>query len=610
MKRGRLMNEISASHIEPASSADWRAFFRLIRRTNPAYAMFAAALVLSLVNTVVSLFVPLFTKDLIDGFSLDRIRTSQIIWIGAAFLVQTAAGAFSIYLFNRFGQQILRSLRGLLWNKLLHLPLPHYDKTETGALISRVTNDTAVVKQVMSELLSGFITGVISIIGSVIILLTLDWQMTMVLLIAVPLTMGILFPLGRRMYRISRRMQDETAGFTSVLQQVLSEIRLVKSSGAETSEYARGQQGIGELFRLGLKEARIQALIAPLMGLVIMSLLVVVIGYGGLRVSTGALTAGELVAFLLYLVQIIMPLGQITGFFTHLQKAMGAAQHMIATLEQPEEIRTGGAPVPSDELALRLEKVSFQYDNGEPVLKEVSFEILPGQITALVGPSGSGKTTIFALLERFYIPSSGRLLYGEEPVSGYDLAEWRSRIGYVSQESPLMAGTVRQNIAYGLERDITDEELRQAAAMAYADGFIEELPQGYDTEVGERGMKLSGGQRQRIAIARALLRNPRILMLDEATSSLDSKSESVVQQALNNLMAGRTTLVIAHRLSTVIDARQIVFLDHGFITGMGTHHELLSSHRLYREFAEQQLRYPDRPEIPSDLGFDAEKNES
>jgi len=420
--------------------------------------------------------------------------------------------------------------------------------------------------------------------------------MTLLLLVAVPLTMGILLPLGRQMYRISRSMQNETAGFTAVLQQVLSEIRLVKSSGAERAEYKRGMDGVSELYGLGLREARIQAMIAPLMGLVVMTLMVVIIGYGGLRVSSGALSAGELVAFILYLFQIIMPLGQITGFFTQLQKAMGAAQNMIETLRKPEEARTGNMSVPASDRPLVLDRVCFSYDQTDnEVLRGVSFTVPPGKVTALVGPSGSGKTTLFALLERFYAPSGGAIRYGDDRIEGYDLDVWRSRIGYVSQESPLMAGTVRQNLAYGLDREVTDDEIRRAAAMAYADGFIQELPQGYDTEVGERGMKLSGGQRQRIAIARALLRDPKILMLDEATSSLDSKSEAVVQQALNNLMRGRTTLVIAHRLSTVVDADQIVFLDKGAVTGIGTHEQLTASHPMYREFAEQQLRYAEQP---------------
>jgi ATP-binding cassette subfamily B protein AbcA/BmrA len=289
-----------------------------------------------------------------------------------------------------------------------------------------------------------------------------------------------------------------------------------------------------------------------------------------------------------------MPLGQITAFFTQLQKAIGATERMIDILGQEEEVHHQGSQVPAADSAIELNDLTFYYDQGDPILKHVSFSVPAGQVTALVGPSGSGKTTLFSLIERYYEQRSGSIVYGRHEISDFSLESWRSQIGYVSQESPLMSGTVRENITYGLDREVSENELLEVVKMAYADGFINELPDRFDTEVGERGMKLSGGQRQRIAIARALLRNPRILMLDEATSALDSTSERVVQEALNNLMKGRTTLVIAHRLSTVIDADQIIFLDKGSITGMGTHEQLVESHALYREFAEQQLRYQEQ----------------
>ncbi len=573
---------------------NWKSFVTLINKAKPSKTMLAIALSFSLVSTVVGLFVPLFTKNLVDGFTLDSLDSYQIVMLVCVFVAQTIAGGLSIYLLNKFGQQILSGLRDLLWRKLLYLPVAHYDKEETGGLISRVTNDTNVVKQVVSEHMSGFVTGIISIVGSIIILFTLDWQMTLMLLIAVPLTLIILVPLGRKMHQISRNMQNETASFTSVLTQVLSEVRLVKSSNAEPIEYGRGKSGIDKLFKLGVREGKIQAFIGPLMGIVIMALMVLIIGYGGLRVSNGSITAGELVAFILYLIQIVMPLGQITAFFTQLQKAIGATERMIDILGQPEEDQHVGIEVPVADSNMILNDVSFRYDNGEAILRQVNFTIPSGKITALVGPSGSGKTTLFSLIERYYEPQDGSISYGNHLIDRFSLTSWRSQIGYVSQESPLMSGTIRENITYGLSQGVSDEELRTVARMAYADGFIEDLPEGYDTEVGERGMKLSGGQRQRIAIARALLRNPRILMLDEATSALDSTSERVVQEALNNLMKGRTTLVIAHRLSTVVDADQIIFLDKGSITGIGTHDQLVVSHELYREFAEQQLRYQEQ----------------
>ncbi|ANE46576.1 multidrug ABC transporter permease [Paenibacillus swuensis] len=566
-------------------------FIRLVRQAKPSGWLIAAAATLSLAGTVASLFVPMFTKDLIDGFSMDSINRTQVIILVSAALAQALAAGFSIYLLNRLGQHVVANIRDRLWKKLLVLPIPYYDNHQTGDTISRMTNDTAVVKGLVSDHTASFLTGIISILGSVTILLFLDWRMTLVLLAAVPLTIGIMVPLGRRMVKIARSTQHETASFTAVLSQVLSEIRLVKSSGAEDIEYRRGHEGISKLFGYGVREGRVQAMVAPLMSFVIMMLLVVIIGYGGVRVASGALTAGELVAFLLYLFQIIFPISQVSTFFTQLQKTVGATERIIATLEVPEEDPHAGKEVLDASQPIRVEGLSFRYaEEGEPIVSDLTFTIPTGKVTAIVGPSGGGKTTLFSLLERYYTPTQGVIRLGADAIDTFSLKSWRSQIGYVSQESPILAGTIRYNIAYGLEREVSEEELRRAAEMAYADLFIRELPEGYETEVGERGIKLSGGQRQRIGIARALLRNPNILMLDEATSALDSQSEGVVQQALSNLMAGRTTLVIAHRLSTVVDADQIIFIEKGRITGSGTHEQLLESHDLYREFATQQLR--------------------
>lgn len=575
---------------KPKTSANWRQLIRLVRETKPSKALLAAALFLSIISTLVGLAIPLFTKNMVDSFSLTSLSLTQIVLMGVAFIVQAIAGGVGVYLLNRAGQKVVASLRDRLWKKLLVLPVSYYDNHETGETISRMTNDTGVVKGLISEHLTGFFTGILGVVGSIAVLLYLDWKMTLMMLIVVPLAILILAPLGKQMHKISVGLQDETAGFTAVISRVLSEIRLVKASNAETVEYRNGQTGIEKLFRLGLKEGIVSAWVGPLIFFILMLLLVVIIGYGGARVASGTLTAGDLVAFILYLFQFVMPITQITNFFTQFQKAVGATERMATLLELGEEDHASGKPLDNAGRPLTLERVTFAYKTGETILDDVSFTMQPGKVTAIVGPSGSGKTTLFALLERFYPPTEGTIKLGDEPIDEYSLPSWRSRIGYVSQESPLIAGTIRDNICYGLPHDVTDQELEQAARMAYADTFIHELPNGYETEVGERGVKLSGGQRQRIAIARALLRNPQILMLDEATSSLDSKSEIVVQQALNNLMQGRTTLVIAHRLSTVVDADQIVFLEKGKVTGIGTHEQLFQTHALYREFAAQQLR--------------------
>ncbi|MGF7534331.1 multidrug resistance ABC transporter ATP-binding protein/permease BmrA [Bacillus mexicanus] len=572
------------------SKSKLRPFFALVKKTNPSYGKLAFALILSIVTTLVSLMIPLLTKQLVDGFSMSNLSGTQIGLIALVFFVQAGLSAYATYALNYNGQKIISGLRDLLWKKLIKLPVSYFDTNASGETVSRVTNDTMVVKELITTHISGFITGIISVIGSMTILFIMNWKLTLLVLIVVPLAALILFPIGRKMFSISRETQDETARFTGLLNQILPEIRLVKASNAEDVEYGRGKMGISSLFKLGVREAKVQSLVDPLISLVVMAALVAVIGYGGMQVSSGELTAGALVAFILYLFQIIMPMGQITTFFTQLQKSIGATERMIEILAEEEEDTAAGKQIENAHLPIQLERVSFGYKPDQLILKEISAVIEAGKVTAIVGPSGGGKTTLFKLLERFYIPTAGTIRLGAEPVASYSLESWREHIGYVSQESPLMSGTIRENICYGLQREVLDTEIEKAAEMAYALNFIKELPDQFDTEVGERGIMLSGGQRQRIAIARALLRDPSILMLDEATSSLDSQSEKSVQQALDVLMEGRTTIVIAHRLSTVVDADQLLFVENGEITGRGTHHELMASHDLYRDFAEQQLK--------------------
>lgn len=565
-------------------------FIGLIMETNPPKMMLSIAVILSVITTLVSLTIPLFTKNMVNGFSLGSLSTGQIVWMAAVFIAQVVSGGVSVYLLHYSGNKIVSSIRERLWSKLLRLPVPYYDNKSSGDTISRLTNDTALLKGLITEHVTGFFTGILSIIGALSILFYMNWQMTLIMLTVFPLAALIMVPIGRKMYSISKSTQAENARFTSVVNRVVSEIRLVKASGSEPAEYEQGRVGIQNLFGFGLKEARMQALISPIVTFIILLLLVCLIGFGGVQVSSGKMTAGELVAFIMYLFQIMLPITQISQFFTQFQKAMGATDSIIGILESDEEDQDNGKEVTQMDQTLQVENVSFAYKPDEPILRDVSLTIEAGKVTALVGPSGSGKTTLFSLLERFYDPTSGAIRLGGTDIRDASLRSWRSQIGYVSQESPIIAGTIKDNLCYGLTHEVTQQEIEQAARMAYADGFIEALPESYETEVGERGIKLSGGQRQRIAIARALLRDPQILMLDEATSNLDSKSEEVVQDALKNLMIGRTTVVIAHRLSTVVDADSIVFLEKGVITGVGTHDQLYASHTMYREFANGQLR--------------------
>lgn len=566
-------------------------FIQLILSTKiPKGALFIG-LSASIITTLAGLVVPILTKNLVDGFSVSSLSMPLLIAIGVAFVVQAIISGISIYLLAAVGQKIVASLRERMWLKLVRLPVGYYDQTSSGETVSRVVNDTSVVKDLITDHFPQFITGIISIIGAVTLLFIMDWKMTLIMLIAVPVTLIVMIPLGKRMAKISRGLQDETAAFTGSVQQTLSEIRLMKASTAEKDEEAKGLEGIGRLLKFGLREAKIFALVAPIMQFVVMLVIVMIIGYGGMRVASGAMSTGTLVAFLLYLFQIIMPITTFAMFFTQLQKAKGATERIIEIMELPLESGQDGVVKDIANQPIVVKDVSFSYTEEEPVLDSISFQANPGEMIAFAGPSGGGKTTVFGLMERFYEPTTGEILVGDTPIQNVSLASWRSQIGYVAQESAMMAGTIRENLTYGLENphEITDDQLWKVAEMAYADQFIRDFPKGLDTEVGERGVKLSGGQRQRIAIARAFLRDPKLLMMDEATASLDSQSEGVVQQALSRLMEGRTTFVIAHRLSTIVHADKILFIEKGRITGSGTHEELAATHPLYREFAEQQL---------------------
>jgi ATP-binding cassette, subfamily B, bacterial AbcA/BmrA len=575
-----------AEQIKNNKKSSTKDFFALLKKLKWPIGVTVLALILSLTTTIAGLVIPLITKTLVDTLAdaLFNWKTAALLF--AIFIVQALTGGVSHYLLTYIGETVVADLRGKLWNKVLRLPVSYYDANETGETMSRITQDTTTLKDLVTNHLVTFVSGVISIVGSIIILFFLSWQMTLIMLISIPISMAIIIPLGRIMHKVAKATQAEMAKFSGHLGRVLGDIRLVKASRAEKTEAEQGRKAIQSLFGFGLKEAKIQAVISPIMTLTMMSILVVILGYGGSQVSRGILSAGTLVAIIFFMFQIIVPFAQMASFFTSFQKAVGATERIQHIIEMESEVSTGEQVVP--EGIIKFDDVHFSYESGKEVLSGISFDANPGTVTALVGPSGGGKTTVFSLLERFYMPTNGEVSIGGKSIHTIALSEWRGKIGYVSQESPLLSGSIMDNIAYGLDKRPTTEEVRRAAEAANALDFIEEMPEQFETLVGERGMKLSGGQRQRIAIARALLYNPEILLLDEATSNLDSGSETHVQEALVRLMEGRTTLIIAHRLATVIHADQLIFLEKGKVTGKGKHEELIATHDLYREFAQGQ----------------------
>jgi ABC-type multidrug transport system, ATPase and permease components len=391
------------------------------------------------------------------------------------------------------------------------------------------------------------------------------------------------------MSKLGRKLQATTADFNADASEKLSEVRLIKSSNGEDFEKVTGGKFIDRIFKVGIKDAKVEAVLQPIMTTVMLGIFVGILGYGAVRIQQGTLSSGSLVAFLLYLFNIITPVASFATFFSQVQKAMGSTERIQEILNTEPEVSTVGKAVDVEGKTITAAHLNFSYDADNQILHDVSFEAKPNTVIAFAGPSGGGKSTIFALLERFYQPDNGSILIGNQSIKDIDLASWRSQIGYVSQDSAVFAGSIRDNLQYGLNRQLTDEELWHGLKLAYADEFVKVFPEQLDTQIGERGVKLSGGQKQRIAIARAFLRDPKILMLDEATASLDSESEEKVQRALDQLMVGRTTLVIAHRLSTIVDADQIYFIEQGAVTGHGTHKELMKDHELYAQYVNEQM---------------------
>ncbi|MCT4785415.1 ABC transporter ATP-binding protein [Exiguobacterium aestuarii] len=568
-------------------SSTWKTFFQLFKIANPPKGLFVGAILISLLQAVASLAIPLILQRVVDRWSSDLLTPEWLAYFIIAFLVQVITSALSIYWLHIVGQRVVANLRTTLWDHLIKLPIPFYDGIKSGELVSRLNNDTTTLQQLLSEQSVRLLTSFVSVIGAVAILFTLDWQMTLVILFSVPTTLVIVIPLGRKLRIIAKETQQELGNLSGFFAELLSEIRLVKSQATEQMEVSTGKVKIETLFDYGVKEGRIQAILIPLLNVTLTGMLIAILGFGAYRVSTGALSTGELLAFMLYVFQIITPLITMSEFLTRLQKARGATERIAELLDVvPEPYSTRQESI--EQADLFFEDVTFHYGT-EPVLQRLSLHVSPGATTAIVGRSGAGKTTLFSLVEQFYTPTGGLIRYGNHDIQTYGRDTWRQIVGYVAQDSPVLSGSVRTNIIYGLQHEVSDEKIKEACEMANAWSFIEAMPEQLETEIGERGIRLSGGQRQRLAIARALLRNPQILLLDEATSSLDSESERVVQEALDRLMVGRTTLVIAHRLSTVRHADQIVVLEDGRISGIGKHEQLLNENALYQRLVSQQL---------------------
>lgn len=567
---------------------NWKNFFRLIKTAHPQWRYLGTGLVLGLIGVVGNLATPAFASQIIatfkQGLNKELIFLAVVLFIGAALV-----SSIGNFLLGVAGEQIVQNLRKTLWDKLVVLKVKYFDEVKSGEMISRLVNDTSQVKTLVATSFPSFITGVIQLIGAAVLMFVSDWHMTLMIFIAIPLAAGAMAIPMIWGGKIGRATQDGIAEFSGQSTDTLAEIRLVKSSGSEKKELERGHKQITHLFQLGRKEAVIDGVSQPLLTMVMMGVFIVIIAFGAYRVSQGDMTTAKLIAFMMYLFQMLPPVAIIATFATTLAKTQGATERIGDIIDEESEDLSVGKTVDVTGKTLSVEHVDFGYSDDEPILRDVSFEARPNTIVAFAGPSGGGKSTLFSLLERFYTPTAGTIKIGDENVADTSLESWRHQIGFVSQNSSIMAGTIRDNLTYGLDGEYTDDQLWHVLELAYAKTFVSEMRDGLDTQVGERGVKVSGGQRQRLAIARAFLRDPKILMLDEATASLDSESEAMVQKALESLMKDRTTLVIAHRLSTIVDADNIYFIEHGRVTGSGTHRDLIATHALYAEYVNEQL---------------------
>lgn len=396
-------------------------------------------------------------------------------------------------------------------------------------------------------------------------------------------------PFSSRMYNIARENQEKNAQLTSLITQTLSEIRLVKSSNAEERERYCVEETIKKLKELGIRSGKVQAIMSPFLSLISLLMIVSIVGYGGIRVAIGALTAGNLVAFILYVFQIITPMVQLFSTVTQINVIKGASERILDTLNETEENVWDGEKIQSEKFEIKFDNVHFSYEGEREQIKGVSFTVPKNSFTAIVGPSGAGKTTLFSLIERYYEPQQGKILLNGEMAKEYSINEWRKQIGYVPQDTPIIDGTMKENLLYGVDQEVSEKRFEQVIEITCLSEFVKTLPDKYNTYVGERGIRLSGGQKQRIGIARAILRNPRLLLLDESTSNMDSVLEKKIQKAFTNIMKDRSTIVIAHRLSTIRQADQIIFLDEGKITGIGTHEQLYKNHKLYQEYIKAQF---------------------
>lgn len=560
--------------------------------------------VLSLFGAATSLGQPLLVGQVITRVQ-EGLDLGPLVWALVGLVVASGLlSGFAHYLLQRTGEGIVLSSRRRLVARLLRLPIREFDARRTGDLVSRVGSDSTLLRAVLTQGLVDSIAGSLVFVGAIIAMAIIDWVLLLIIVVVVAVALGLALTLGRGIRTASRQAQEKVGDLAASVERAISAVRTIRAAGATDREIAVVDRHATEAYRLGLRVAHVSALVVPVAGIAMQVAFLAVLGVGGYRVASGAIDIAQLVSFILFLFMMVMPLGNFIGAITSVNSALGALGRIQEIIDLPIEGdgdgSAGGLGAGVAEEAISFEDVMFSYAEGSvpdgptsperdrTVLRGVSFTVPRGKRTALVGPSGAGKSTILALIERFYDPEAGVVRLGGVDITAIDRDALRAQIGYVEQDAPVLAGTIRENLVLG-RPDADDADCFRVLEAVNLTDVLERTPLGLHAPVGENGVMLSGGERQRLAIGRALLAAPPILLLDESTSSLDGLNEQRLRLAIDAVAENRTLLVIAHRLSTVVDSDQIVVLHKGEVVGVGTHSELVESTPLYRDLAKHQL---------------------
>ena len=558
------------------------------------------------IASVTNLAVPLYIKKLVDVVMVDKnmaLMNSLTLSIAGLFLIQLIFSTAHNYLFDLTEKRAITDFRIKLFRHLHTLSLSFFVKRRTGEIVSRMTNDITTIENIVTDLPATLLQQSIRLLGGIVIITYMNWKLTGLVLVLAPVLVIFARIFGRRLKKLSTEIQDKLAVSTTILEENISCIKVVKSFVREKLENERFSKAVEDSYQSAKKRVIISSFFGPSIGFIAFSTSLILLWYGGREVILGAISPGELIAFILYATIIAGPMGSFARLYARVQEGVGASKRVFEILDMKGEVRDAPDAKPIPELTGKVEfdDVSFYYREDQEIIKGICFSVEPGQTVALVGPSGAGKSTLVQLLHRFYDPVTGQIRIDGFPLESVQLASYWRQIGIVPQETILFGGTILENIEYA-KPGVKKEELVLAAKAANAHNFIMECPDGYETVVGEKGIRLSAGQRQRIAIARAILKNPHILILDEATSALDNESELLIQDALERLMQDRTSFIIAHRLSTIHNADRIIVMDRGQIVESGSHVQLMQKEGLYHKlYTLKSLQTNKETELNTDL---------